>query len=339
MQGIREKFITLGYSSDASHLLMSSWREPTQKAYNTYVAKWNQYASQHQIAVSAPKLPHVINFLTDLFKNGASYSAINTTRSALSAILPSALSAILPHTPSGPVGAHPDVCRLLKGVFEQRPALPKIRGHMGPRPSTVPSIQDLSAKELTLRTATLLSLLTGQRGHALHSLKLNDIRFTKDESKCKIFSEKHKTSKPGAHTEPSEILAYVENPKLCLVKHLKAYIEKTQEHRKSADSKLFLCYTKPFGPVSRNTFSRWVKSVLAKAGIDTGKYTGHSTRAASCSAVAERASLHTVLKAAGWKSESTFAKFYKKDVLAQNQNFGQVLLDRFLEKQCLSEQV
>ena len=88
MQGIREKFITLGYSSDASHLLMSSWREPTQKAYNTYVAKWNQYASQHQIAVSAPKLPDVINFLTDLFKNGASYSAINTTRSALSAFLP-----------------------------------------------------------------------------------------------------------------------------------------------------------------------------------------------------------------------------------------------------------
>ena len=148
-----------------------------------------------------------------------------------------------------------------------------------------------------------------------------------------FFSEKHKTSKPGAHTEPSEILAYVENPKLCLVKHLKAYIEKTQEHRKSTDSKLFLSYTKPFGPVSRNTFSRWVKSVLAKAGIDTGKYTSHSTRAASCSAVAEHASLHTVLKAAGWKWESTFAKFYKKDVLAPNQNFGQVLLDRFLEKQ------
>ena len=178
--------------------------------------------------------------------------------------------------------------------------------------NTVPSIQDLSAKELTLRTATLLSLLTGQRRHALHSLKLNDIRFTKDESKCKIFSEKHKSSKPGAHTEPSEILAYVEKPKLCLVKHLKAYFEKTQEHRKSADSKLFLCYTKPFGPVSRNTFSRWVKSVLAKAGIDTGKYTGHSTRAASCSAVAERASLHTVLKAAGWKWESTFAKILQE---------------------------
>ena len=183
MQGIREKFITLGYSSDASHLLMSSWRKPTQKAYNTYVAKWNQYASQHQIAVSAPKLPDVINFLTDLFKNGASYSAINTARSAL--------SAFLPHTPSGPVGAHPDVCRLLKGVFEQRPALPNYADTWDPHQvlnylNTVPSIQDVSAKELTLRTATLLSLLTGQRGHALHSLKLNDIRFTKDESKCKI---------------------------------------------------------------------------------------------------------------------------------------------------------
>ena len=338
MQGIREKFITLGYSSDASHLLMSSWREPTQKAYNTYVAKWNQYASQHQIAVSAPKLPHVINFLTDLFKNGASYSAINTTRSALSAILPSALSAILPHTPSGPVGAHPDVCRLLKGVFEQRPALPKIRGHMGPRPS-VELLEHCAfysrpiCQRVDPPNGHTIITANWTKEHALHSLKLNDIRFTKDESKCKIFSEKHKTSKPGAHTEPSEILAYVENPKLCLVKHLKAYFEKTQEHRKSADSKLFLCYTKPFGPVSRNTFSRWVKSVLAKAGINTGKYTGHSTRAASCSAVAERASLHTVLKAAGWKWESTFTKFYKEDVLAPNQNFGQVLLDRFLEKQ------
>ena len=77
--------------------------------------------------------------------------------------------------------------------------------------NAVPSIQDLSAKELTLRTATLLSLLPGQRRHALHYLKLNDIRFTKDESKCKIFSEKHKTSKPAAHTEPSEILAYVKS--------------------------------------------------------------------------------------------------------------------------------
>ena len=151
------------------------------------MAKWNQYASQHQIAVSAPKPPDVIN-LTDLFKNGASYSAINTARSAL--------SAFLPHTPSGPVGAHPDVCRLLKGVFEQRPALPKYTDTWDPDQvlnylNTVPSIQDLSAKELPLRTATLLSLLTGQRGHALHSLNLNDIRFTKDESKCKIvFSEK-----------------------------------------------------------------------------------------------------------------------------------------------------
>ena len=71
--------------------------------------------------------------------------------------------------------------------------------------------------------------------------------------------------------------------------------------------------------------------MLAKAGIDTGRYSGHSTRAAACSAVAERASLDTVLKAAGWQSESTFAKFYKKDMQSA-QNFGQVLLDRYLKK-------
>ena len=121
------------------------------------------------------------------------------------------------------------------------------------------------------------------------------------------------------------------NPKLCLVRHLDNYIKKTDKHRVSRDSLLFISYAKPFGPVSRNTFSRWVKAVLAEAGIDTGRYSGHSTRAAACSALAERASLDTVLKATGWRSESTFAKFFKKDKQSA-QNFDQVLLDRYLKK-------
>ena len=163
-------------------------------------------------------------------------------------------------------------------------------------------------------------------------MKVSDIRFAKDLAQCRIvFSDIHKTSKPSAHTVPSEILAYNANPKLCLVRHLDNYIKKIDKHRVSGDSSLFISYAKPFGPVSRNTFSRWVKAVLAEAGIDTGRYSGHSTRAAACSAVAERASLDTVLKAAGWQSESTFAKFYKKDMQSA-QNFGQVLLDRYLKK-------
>ena len=212
MEDIRTRFSTLGYSSEASHLLMSSRRKPTQKAYNTYVAKWKRYAQKQQIAVSEPDISNIVNFLAHLFQNGANYSAVNTARSALSAFLPRKFS--------GSAGSHPDVCRLMKGVFELRPALPKYRDTWDPdqvlhclSSSISSSLQDLSVKTLTLRTATFLALLTGQRGQALHSLKVSVIRFAKDLAHCRIvFSDIHKTSKPSAHTVPSEILAYNANP-------------------------------------------------------------------------------------------------------------------------------
>ena len=185
MEDIQTRFSTLGYSSEASHLLMSSWRKPTQKAYNTYEAKWKRYAQKQQTAVSEPDISNVVNFLAHLFQNGASYSAVNTARSAL--------SAFLPHKLLGSVGSHPDVCRLMKGVFELQPVLPKYRDTWDPdqalhylSSSISSSLQDLSVKTLTLRTATLLALLTGQRGQALHSLKVSDIWFAKDLAQCRI---------------------------------------------------------------------------------------------------------------------------------------------------------
>ena len=83
---------------------------------------------------------------------------------------------------------------------------------------SLPEIADLTLKQLTLRTVMLLALLTGQRGHALR-LKIGDIRM--HHNKCVIvFSSKHKQTKPGAHTEPAEISAFTQNPKISLVGHL-----------------------------------------------------------------------------------------------------------------------
>ena len=144
--------------------------------------------------------------------------------------------------------------------------------------NSLPEISDLSLKELTLRMCMLLALLTGQRGQALHLLKIQDLKFK--QSKCIIvFSGKHKQSRPGFHTEPAEILSFEKNPKLCLVSHLKSYLERTQELRDTVDQ-LLISYVKPHVPVSRQTLTRWVKAVLGNAGVDTETYASHSTRAA-----------------------------------------------------------
>ena len=78
---------------------------------------------------------------------------------------------------------------------------------------------------------------------------------------------------------------------------------------------LFISYTKPHKAVSPDTVSRWIKTTLVDAGIDTSKYSAHSTRSASTSAAkGNNISIPTIMKIAGWSQESTFTKFYDKPV-------------------------
>ena len=56
-----------------------------------------------------------------------------------------------------------------------------------------------------------------------------------------VFSQKHKTAKPGSETEPAEILEFKDTAKLCPVKHLKIRLKQTQvsEDRQAAVHQLF----------------------------------------------------------------------------------------------------
>lgn len=76
---------------------------------------------------------------------------------------------------------------------------------------------------------------------------------------------------------------------------------------------LFISYVPPHKAVSRDTLSRWLKEVLKASGIDLRVYSAHSTRAAATSAACNRdIPVEEILKTAGWSSEKTFAKFYKR---------------------------
>ncbi|GFO39548.1 reverse transcriptase/ribonuclease h/methyltransferase [Plakobranchus ocellatus] len=76
--------------------------------------------------------------------------------------------------------------------------------------------------------------------------------------------------------------------------------------------------------ISRDTVSRWIRTLLDLSGIDLTLFTAHSTRAASTSAAARAGlPLASILNSAGWSSECTFARFYRKEIKT---NFGQALL-------------
>ena len=60
---------------------------------------------------------HILDFFSELYKEGLGYSAINSTRSAL--------SSFLGVTDKEPIGSHSLVIRFMKGVACNRPSLPR----------------------------------------------------------------------------------------------------------------------------------------------------------------------------------------------------------------------
>ena len=114
LQIVREAFRGEGISERAVELIMASWRPGTQRQYGAYVRQWVRFCSVRDTAPLSPPISVVLDFLSDMFDNGKSYSTINTARSALSAILPPREAAA--------IGASPLVVRLMSGIYNLRPA-------------------------------------------------------------------------------------------------------------------------------------------------------------------------------------------------------------------------
>jgi hypothetical protein len=67
---------------------------------------------------------------------------------------------------------------------------------------------------------------------------------------------------------------------------------------------------------------------LQQAKLDISIFKAHSTRAAATSAAnLNQVPIDIIMASAGWSSENTFAKFYKKPIIDQDTNFGETLLN------------
>lgn len=171
----------------------------------------------------------------------------------------------------------------------------------------------LTLKQLTHKLLVLIALITAQRLQTLQLLDINNLYF-KDKQAVFVLPNKLKQSRPGY--KPMEIVlpSYDSDEKLDAYSLLKYYLQTTSSLRGS-ESQLFISYVPLYKPVSRDTLSRWIKEILDVAGIDTTQYSAHSTRAAVVSAAScKNVPVEDILSTAGWSSEKTFARFYKKPV-------------------------
>ena len=299
---------------DTITVLMHSWRDGTKQCYRPYITKWFQFCSSRCVNPFKPPVPTGLAFLSSLNHKGCSYSQINTARSALSALI---LSDHLTW------GSLPIVKRFMKGIYELKPTFPRYHMIWDVHKvfnffRTLPQPADLDLKMLSHKLALLLVLLSGgQRCQTIHQINVLDIKIVNKLMVVPLFS-KLKHSRVGAHLEPLKFPCYVKEPTLCVVTHMTEYLKRTHLFRGQC-AKLFLAINKPHQEVSRDTISRWCKTILAQCGIDISVYSSHSSRAAASSMAKQRGvSLPQIARFAGWSGERVFAKFYDKPIIVDN---------------------
>ena len=112
-----------GISKEAASIIVQAWRPGTRKQYKYYLQKWEQHCCERSINPISPNVGTAIEFLHEFYKEGLSYSTLNTVRSPL--------SSVVQPIDNFTFGNHPLVTRYMQGVFVNRPALPRYKQTLG----------------------------------------------------------------------------------------------------------------------------------------------------------------------------------------------------------------
>lgn len=311
VSSIRDFFKSKGLSEDSISLLCASWRSSTTKQYELYFKKWYHFCCERKVDPLFYDEAIVVEFLTFMFRNGSSYSAINTARSALSCFIVNIYGIT--------IGNSLLVKRLMKGIFELRPPIPRynviwdvniVLDYL----KNFPSDKDIPLNLLTYKLVMLLALTTKQRAQTLKAISIEEFQMSNSLIIIPIRKLlKHSTQRSNKTALYLE--RFLQDDSICVVNNLRLYLEKTATLR-GEHKQLFISFTSPYNPVSKETISRWIKRVMHEAGVDTSIFKSHSTRAASASAaLRDHVPVDQILKAAGWNNCHTFHKFYKKVIL------------------------
>ena len=236
MQAIRTSLLQRHVSGKAAEMIIiDSWVATSLKQYQPYLQTWLKLCREWEINPYDPPLTKVLDFLTSLYERGLKYDAINTAKSAV--------SAITQHKNSLTLGNQSLISRLMKGVFRTRPPVPRyestwdvqvVLSHL----SSLALPKELDLISLTHKLVMLVALVSAKRTQSIHLLDLQFMKDSTDQIEF-VFPTHVKQSRPG-YKVPSVILkAYPSDPRLCVVTHLNAYKEKTKSLR-GVENKLFI---------------------------------------------------------------------------------------------------
>ena len=233
------------------------------------------------------------------------------------------LSSLLSPIDNVPIGQHPYIIRLLRGVFNSRPPkvnlvpewdLQKVLDML--QKSPFEPLLKADIKCLTYKVVFLTAITTYRRCSDLQALRIGE-GFVNVQKKGLVFLRPglSKQDRPNHYGTKIFVPYFEHNKKLDPKRAIAIYLKRTEETRKD-EGKLFLSTVKPFKPVTSQTISRWLVNTIKMAYENTDfKVKAHSTRAIGPSwALFNGASMKSILESADWSTDTTFIKFYLRNV-------------------------
>ena len=320
MVAINRQLSANGFSQKVRNLLSASWRAGTQKDYSGKFKQFSSWCRGKQIDTYSASLTDCAEFLSFLFHKGLQYRTIAGYRSMLSSVLQPVNNI--------PVGQHPHIVRLIKGIFNSRPPTTKLLPEW-----ELPLVLDLlkrppfeplslaPLKYLTWKSLFLVAITTFRRASDIQALKLGSGNISIQKRGITFIRQGLSKSDRQNHVNNKIFVpSFSQDSLLDPVRVLKFYLKKNKKFRKfgqdQAKFSLFLSVVEPHKPVTSQTISKWIVSLIKLAYEDPKmKVKGHSTRAIGSSwALFNSASVKSILNAADWSHESTFVRFYLREV-------------------------
>ena len=327
VESVRERYTSAGLSQQTADLLVAGWSQGTNTAYESGWRRWTCWCDSSHVDPFSSGIQPFLDFVVgSLFTEGLQYRTVNGIRSAVS----------MTHNPieNLPIGQHPLVKRLMRGVYNSRPPQPRysntweVSGVLGYL-SGLGVNSSLSLKILSEKLALLMALVTASRTSELHAL---DLWYRVFKPEGVLFKLASLTKKRQVGASPKECFfgAFSEDKHLCVVECLREYERRTLVFRQQdggSPTQLFLSYVKPHKPVTSQRIAHWIKDMLKLAGVDTNVFSAHSVWGASSSAALSKGvHIADILTMANWSRDSTFKRFYYRS--SRDDQYAQRLLSR-----------
>ena len=334
----------VGISREIAKCELKSFAQDTLVGYQKHWRGFSSWGSAEQINYSSFNVNDVCKYLNFKFNEGTKSATLNTIRSALSFFTQNSIISL---------AKDPNVSRLFRYFYRCRPSFSRYTvtwdvGKVLRFLAKWHPPENLSMRQLTLKTVALIALTSSDRAQTLHVLDIQYLNYVPQGLEFLVPSilKHYRAGRPARRV----LCVKWDDPSLNVCNYVEFYLKKTFKFRlkavnsgKEKPTQFFLSH-RTGQPVKRASISRWLRQVLSLSGIDVTTFKAGSTRSASVSAAARfGASAEQILKQGDWSNLGTFNKFYNKTLndspvgqLILSSSKSELVLNAFDVKYCLN---